>query len=105
MGVDFTLEIEGRVVTVPDPSGGECNAAGDFDRLLPVRADLPMLHRVAVYDDVQFMQSDMAAIVDEAGQLLDRAKEGRERRGLLRLQALALHGSQVAGAVLRARGD
>ncbi len=48
MGVDFILEIEGRVVSVPDPSGGECNAAGDFDGLLPVRADLPTLHRIDV---------------------------------------------------------
>jgi hypothetical protein len=87
MGVDFTLEVEGSVVSVPDPSGGECNAAGDFDALLPVSADLPMLHRVDVYGEVAFVQTDMAAIVEEAGELLTRAKEGPERRGVLRLRA------------------
>jgi hypothetical protein len=105
MGVDFTLEVEGRVVSVPDPSGGECNAAGDFDALLPVSADLPMLHRVDVYGEVAFVQTDMAAIVEEAGELLNRAKDGPERRGVLRLRALASHGSQLEGSLLHARGD
>jgi hypothetical protein len=105
MGVDFILEIEGRVVSVPDPSGGECNAAGDFDGLLPLSVDLPMLRRIDVWGEVEFAPSEMAAIVGEAEELLNRAKDGPERRGLLRLQALAAHGSQVAGSVLRARGD
>jgi hypothetical protein len=77
MGVDFTLEVEGRVVSVPDPSGGECNAAGDFDALLPVSADLPTRHRVDVYGEVAFVQTDMAAIVEEAGE--PQPCEGRSR--------------------------
>ncbi len=55
--------------------------------------------------EVEFAPSEMAAIVEEAEELLDSAKDGPERRGLLRLQALATHGSQVASSVLRARGD
>jgi hypothetical protein len=105
MGVVFTLEIDGRSVTVPDPSGGECNAAGDFDRLLPPRADSPTLHRIGEYGEMKFTPSDMACIVEEAEGLLDAAKDGPERRGLPRRQALAARGSEVPDSILRARGE
>ncbi len=105
MGVVITLEINGRVINLPDPSGGEFNAAGDFDRLLPVSADLSWLGRIDPYGSVEFRSSEMAAIRDEVGGLLRLAKEGPESRGLLRLQALAAHGSRIPGSVLRSLGD
>ena len=83
MGVHFTLEIAGRVVNVPDPSGAVCNAAGDFDGLLPVSADLPALYRIDVYGEVEFEQSDTAVIVVEAAEPLSREQGGPERRGVL----------------------
>ena len=47
MGVVFTLEIDGRVVSLPDPSGGTFTAAGDFDRLLPLETQLAVSFSVA----------------------------------------------------------
>jgi len=105
MGVVVTLEIDGRVISLPDPCGGEFNAAGDLDRLLPAGPDLELLGRIDPYGDMEFSSSDMPAICDEVGCLLGLAKEGPERRGLLRLRALAAHGSQIPGSVLRSLGD
>jgi hypothetical protein len=105
MGVVVTLEINGRVISLPDPSGGEFNAAGDFDRLLPVSPDLVLLGRIDPYGNVKFGSSDMAAIHDEAEGLVGLAREGPERRGLLRLQVLAAYGSRIPGSVLRFLGD
>lgn len=105
MGVVVTLEINGRVISLPDPSGGEFNAAGDFDRLLPAGPDLVVLGRIDPCGNVEFSSSDMPAICDEVGGILGLAKEGPERRGLLRLRALAAHGSQIPGSVLRSLGD
>ena len=34
LGVVVKLEVDGRVVTLPDPSGGTFSAACDFDRVL-----------------------------------------------------------------------
>ena len=51
------------------------------------------------------MQSEMAAIAEEAKELLNSAEEAPERRGVVRSQALATHGSQVAGSVPHVRGD
>ena len=105
MGVVVTLEINGQVVSLPDPSGGEFNAAGDFDRLLPFSPDLLLLSRIDPYGDVEFGSSDMAAIRDEVGSLVALARDGPERRGLLRLQTLAAHGSRIRGSVLHSVGD
>lgn len=105
MGVVVTLEINGQVVSLPDPSGGEFSASGDFDRLLPFRVDFPLLSRIDPYGDVDFNSSDMAAIPDEVAGLVELAKDGPERRGLLRLEALAVYGSRIPGSVLRSVGD
>jgi len=100
-----TLEVNGQVVVLTDPSGGEFNAAGDFDRLLPFSPNLLLLSRIDPYGDVEFGSSDMPAIHDEAEGLVGLAREGPERRGLLRLQVLAAHGSRIPGSVLRFLGD
>jgi hypothetical protein len=105
MGVVVTLEVNGQVVSLSDPSGGEFNAAGDFDRLLPFSPDLPLLGRIDPNGQVEFGSSDMAAIRDEVGSLVALAWEGPEQRGLMRLQALAAHGSRIPGSVLHSLGD
>jgi hypothetical protein len=63
MGVYAVLEVRGRVVSVTDPSGGTCNAAGDFDRLLPVTdAALPVLSRVDPHGERRIPHADLAAV-------------------------------------------
>jgi hypothetical protein len=80
------LTVGGRMVTLPDPSGGTFNAAGDFDRLLPVPAeDFPVLARIDPYADTAIPNAELAALASEVAQLLRRANDGAERRGLLRL--------------------
>jgi hypothetical protein len=105
MGVVVTLEVNGQVVSLTDPSGGEFNAAGDFDMLLPFSPNLLLLSCIDPYGEVEFGPSDMTAIRDEVGSLLALAKEGPEQRGLLRLQTLAAHGSRVPNSVLHSVGD
>jgi hypothetical protein len=105
MSVVVTLEVDGRVVVVADPSGGDCNAAGDFDRLLPFAATFTMLSRIDPNDEVQFNASEMADISLEAERALALAVDDRERRGLLRLRALAAHGGTVPDSTLRVVGD
>jgi hypothetical protein len=64
-----------------------------------------MLSRLDPYGEVTYTPSQMADLRDEVGTLLGRVDDARERRGLLRLRALADHGSQIPGSVLRAVGD
>ena len=62
---DFTLySAEGRQVTVPDPSGGIADAAGNFDRLLwRHRIELPILGQADPYKEVDFT-SEQAAVME-----------------------------------------
>lgn len=105
MGIVITLEVNGRAQTIADPSGRTCDAAGDFDPLLPFPDDCPMLKRLDPYGQVTFTSAEMTAIRDEAQQVIDRTSDGRERRGLLRLRALATRGSELPDSLLRANGD
>jgi hypothetical protein len=106
MGVYAVLEVHGQVVTVTDPSGGTCNAAGDFDRLLPVTdAGLPILSRIDPCGELRVPHADLDAVSTEAGILLGRAANGLERRGLLRLRALVSVGRSEPGAELLFVGD
>jgi hypothetical protein len=91
MGVCAELRVRGRAVVLSDPAGGTFNAAGDFDRLLPVSGkSFPILARIDLYGTVTVLSRDMAALVTEADLLLEQAQSGPERRGLLRLRALGL---------------
>jgi hypothetical protein len=89
--IEVRLEDEsGNVVTVEDPSGGTCNGAGGFDRLLP-RDDVSYrcLGVVDPYGETVFNRLQMPFLLDDLARLdAASAKEG-ERRGLLRLEALA----------------
>jgi hypothetical protein len=105
VGIVVTVEVEGQPLTVPDPSGGSCTAAGDFDALLPLGATYPMLSRIDPYDEVVFTVAEMVAVADEADRAVALASHDQERRGLLRLGALARHGSRISGALLRVQGD
>jgi len=106
MGITAELRVHGRAVTLADPSGGTFNAAGDFDRLLPVTGDaFPVLARIDPFSDVVVLGTDLAALAAEAAQLLKRASDGPERRGLLRLRIMALAGQGQTGAELWFAGD
>jgi hypothetical protein len=106
VGIHAELVVHGQVVTLADPSGGTFNAAGDFDRLLPAAGNsLPVLARIDPYGDATVLRADLAALASEVASLLTRAKQGPERRGLLRLLALAAAGQAEADAVLRFSGD
>ena len=106
MGVYAVLEVRGRVMSVTDPSGGTCNSAGDFDRLLPVTdAGLPILSRIDPCGELRVPHTDLDAVSAEAGILLDRADNDLERRGLRRLRALASAGRAEPGAELLFVGD
>ncbi len=108
VGVVVVLEADGHNVTVADPSGGTCDAAGDFDRLLPLDAEaypIPILGRIHPWAQFAYDARDMAAMVPEIDQLLAAARVGVERRGLLRLRALALHGQDQPGSRLLIIGD
>lgn len=105
MGVIVTLEVDGHVVTLPDPSGGTFNAAGDFDWLLEFASAFPMLSRIDEYGEVQFSAAELASVCDEVSSLLKLAREGPERRGVMRFLALATHGSQLPRSTLRVVGD
>jgi hypothetical protein len=101
MGIVVTLEVDGVAQTIADPSGGRCDAAGDFDRLLPFPDDLPMLSRLDPYGEATFTSAELTALADEVQTVIDRESDGRERRGLHRLHALASRGSVLPGSVLR----
>ena len=106
MGIWAELVVRGQVISHADPSGGTFTAAGDFDRLLPVSGTSSgVLARVDPYGDAIVPGGDMAALASEVALLLTQAKQGRERRGLLRLQAVALAGQAEPDAVLRFSGD
>jgi hypothetical protein len=98
--------MRGQVLVLADPSGGTFNAAGDFDRLLPVPGDdFPVLARVEPYSDVVISGTDLAALAFEAARLLKLADTGPEQRGLLRLRALAVAGQDEPDAELWFIGD
>jgi hypothetical protein len=101
----ITLELDDRALAAADPGGGMCDAAGDFDDLLPFPDYLPMLRRLDPYGEVTFTSAEMRAIGDEVREVISHVPDGRERRGLLRLSALAARGSELPGSVLRATGD
>lgn len=106
MGLRAQLRIRGQPITLADPSGGTFEAAGDFDRLLPAPTeDFPVLRRLDPFGKTVISGADLAALAREAGQMLSHTVEGPERRGLLRLRALALAGQDGPGAEVCFLGD
>ena len=72
----------------PALSGGTFDAAGDFDRWLDATA-LPVLGTVDPYADTPMSSREMPGLLRDVQTALCGAKDGPERRGLLRLQTLA----------------
>jgi hypothetical protein len=95
MGVHAELRREDgtRLREFADPSGGFFDAAGDFDRLLPLngRVDEPfrLLQYVDPYGDTVFNTVQMADLLTDVERALSLSQEGPERRGLERLRVLA----------------
>ena len=113
---DFTLySAEGRRVTVPDPSGGIADAAGDFDGLLWRHGlELPILGQVDPHNEVEFTSEQAAAMDPEIAYLLERESEqpqrvevrsGAARRGLLRLREMARWCAAQEGSRIAWSGD
>jgi hypothetical protein len=72
------------------PPGGYLDAAGGLDRLIPAAAPaLPLLSRVDPCGCRELPAAAMPALIAGIGALIPAAIRGAERRGLLRLRALA----------------
>ncbi|MFI1990510.1 hypothetical protein [Actinoplanes sp. NPDC020271] len=91
MGIQVELQVgEQRVRQLPDPSGGLFDAAGDFDRLLdPGNPALGLLSAVDPHGETRFGANQMRQLLAELELLLIGATAGAERRGLMRLRAMA----------------
>jgi hypothetical protein len=102
-------------VTLPDPSGGVADGAGDFDALLRrYRRELPVLGQADTYEDLDFNSQQAAAIEAEIAYLLEResetpvagqARPGAARRGLLRLPEMARWCAAHEGSRIAWSGD
>ncbi|MEV6345869.1 hypothetical protein [Actinoplanes sp. NPDC051851] len=106
MGLQVELYVGGRRVHgLPDPSGGLFDAAGDFDRLLSRADPVPgLLGAVDPHGETRFGASRMRALVAEVEVLLTRAADGSERRGVMRLRAMAEYCAEQEGELVFA-GD
>jgi hypothetical protein len=99
MGVQAELHHAGeQMAALPDPSDGTFDAAGDFDRLMPVGdSAFPVLGQVEPHGELWLDASQMAQLLSEIDRLLPQARPGPERRGLLRLRTLALRCAELGG--------
>lgn len=110
--VEF-LDRDGRPVRrLPDPSGGAFDAAGDFDRFIdssyfgyPGDVPLPCLQSVDPHADTEMASNAMPHLVRDLLQVLPLAKDGPEKRGLLRLKVMAEQCAEREGTSLWWRGD
>jgi hypothetical protein len=102
MGVQVELVVAGeRIRALPDPAGGLFDGAGDFDRLLRASGpDRALLSAVDPHDETRLGPGEMSALIAEIDLILDKAKPGPERRGLMRLRAMAVRCRQEGGQLL-----
>jgi hypothetical protein len=101
-----TLEdAEGNVLTVPDPNGGTCDAAGDFDGLLPFDQRFPVLATIDPDGETVLDASHMAGLRADLAAVSDFVREERARRGLARLEALAKRCAEQNDLAIHFRGD
>lgn len=107
MGViAYLYQANAPLVGLPDPSGGSFDAAGDFDRVLPLGdTAFPLLVHVDPHSDTEFGQATMPELISEIDQLLTIAKEEPARRGLLRLRVMAAYCEQIDNGSLIFGGD
>jgi hypothetical protein len=84
------LDADGRPQTLVDPSGGSFDAAGGFDPLIGVDAQmLPMWSSLYREEDWTFEEDDLAGLIQDLDVLESRAAPGAEQHGLARLRQLA----------------
>ena len=102
----------GRARTgLTDPSGGTFDAAGDFDRFVDhppcghVAAGLPIIGSIDPFGDTKLPSGVMGQLIAECARALTLAKNGTERRGLLRLRVLAEECSRDPNSALFWIGD
>jgi hypothetical protein len=105
--IEVRLEDErGNIVAVEDPNGGSCDGAGGFDRLLPLDdASYRCLGVVDPYGDTVFNRLQMPFLLDDLARLDLSSANDAERRGLLRLEALARRCGEGTHLYLRFIGD
>jgi hypothetical protein len=96
----------GNALTIDDPNGGTCDAAGDFDRLIPWNDEAyHCLSVVDPYGDTVFNRLQAPLLLDEIRRLDVARTDERERRGLSRLIAMAERCRDGAHLYVRFVGD
>jgi hypothetical protein len=100
----FLIDADGRRQRIADPSGGTFDAAGDFDRLIGGYPELPMWSSLYTEEDWTFELDDLAALLEELDVLEEHARLGPEKRGLIRLRALAASALSKPGLTLEWSG-
>lgn len=102
----------GRAVTgLTDPNGGTFDAAGDFDRFIDrppygqVSGDMPVITSVDPYGETRLPSGVMGQLIADCTRALEVAEDGPERRGLIRLRALAQECSRRPDSALFWIGD
>ena len=104
--VALLLDGSGGQSVLPDPAGGFFDAAGDFDRLIPLGVtDLPLLGCVDPHGTTSFTSDVMPELITEIDRLLRLSRDGPERRGLDRLRTLATECTDMPDGQLVFVGD
>ena len=100
------IDADGRPQTWGDPAGGRFDAAGGFDRLIGIDAQLlPMWSSLYAEEDWTFEIDDLAGLLQDLDVLESRAVAGAEQRGLGRLRLLAQAALADPVLTLEWRGD
>ena len=84
------IDADGRPQAFVDPAGGTFDAAGGFDHLIGVDAQLlPVWATLYAEEDSTFEDGDLAGLLQDLDVLDSRAAAGPEQYGLARLRLLA----------------
>jgi hypothetical protein len=118
MAVRFFLRLPHSIgdISLPDPSSGTFDAAGDFDDLLRSSHDaLEVLSRADPYDTVVFTSVEAEGMLRDIEMLLTRDGERHgpdppayklsARRGLLRLRVMAACCREHPESTIEQHGD
>jgi hypothetical protein len=102
MGIQVELRVaDKRIQRLADPDGGFFEAAGDFDRLIsPANPALRLLGRVDPHGETGLGPGQMRQLVAEVDLLLTESTVGAERRGLMRLRAMAVRCAEEHGELV-----
>jgi hypothetical protein len=102
----------GRALTgLADPSGGTFDTAGDFDRFVDhppygqVPDGLPIIGSIDPFGETKLPSRVLGQLIADCTRALTVAKDGPERRGLLRLRVLAEECSRDPNSALFWIGD